>query len=89
LTNTSFHANGKVLLSGEYFVLDGAEAIGLPCKLGQSLTVSTLDTSGLIHWQSKLQDHSSWFEATFQKEDFSILKTNDEKVAEVLQNIGD
>jgi mevalonate kinase len=33
----SFHANGKLLLTAEYFVLDGAWALALPVKLGQTL----------------------------------------------------
>jgi len=35
----SFYGNGKLLLSAEYFVLDGAVALALPTKLGQSLHV--------------------------------------------------
>jgi len=31
-----FHANGKLLLSGEYFVLDGALALAVPTKQGQT-----------------------------------------------------
>ena len=34
-----FRANGKLLLSGEYFVLDGALSLGLPTRLGQRMTV--------------------------------------------------
>ena len=37
-----FHANGKLLLTGEYAVLDGAKAIGLPTKRGQSLQILSL-----------------------------------------------
>ncbi len=36
---TTFRSNGKLLLTAEYLVLDGARAIALPTKLGQSLTV--------------------------------------------------
>ena len=35
----SFSAHGKLLLTGEYLVLKGAIALGLPTRLGQSLTV--------------------------------------------------
>lgn len=87
MTTTSFHANGKLLLSGEYFVLDGAEAIGLPCRLGQSLNVKPLEENGFLHWNSYLDDGQSWFQATFQKADHSIVSTNDTTVAEVLQQM--
>jgi mevalonate kinase len=87
LKSTFFHANGKLLLSGEYVVLDGARSIGLPCKYGQSLEITTLDTEGFIYWESKTIDGDFWFDCTFRKADFSIIKTNDSKIAEVLQNI--
>lgn len=34
-----FHANGKLLLSGEYAVLDGALALAVPARAGQSMEV--------------------------------------------------
>ena len=46
-----FHSKGKLLLTGEYVVLDGAEALALPTKKGQSLTVETNDT-GILKWKS-------------------------------------
>ena len=33
----TFRANGKLLLSGEYFVLDGALSLALPTRFGQRL----------------------------------------------------
>lgn len=87
MTNHSFHANGKLLLSGEYFVLDGAQAIGLPCSYGQNLYISTLGSKNTISWKSKTDDGTIWFEGVFKKNDFSILKTSDRKTSEVLQNI--
>ena len=41
MTQKQFKANGKLLLTGEYFVLDGATALALPTQLGQSMTVTT------------------------------------------------
>ena len=58
----SFYSNGKLLISSEYVVLDGALALALPTKFGQDLTVE----SGLnqeIHWSSYDCDHAIWFEA--------------------------
>ena len=37
--NQIFTANGKLLLSGEYTILDGAYGIGLPARFGQELRV--------------------------------------------------
>ena len=38
-----FHSHGKLLISGEYVVLDGATALALPTKFGQSLEVVEID----------------------------------------------
>ena len=35
-----FHANGKLLISGEYLVLDGALALAVPTRFGQNLQVT-------------------------------------------------
>jgi hypothetical protein len=56
-TVNQFHANGKLLITGEYFILDGAVGLALPTKFGQSLTVDSLTSSeGLeekgILWKS-------------------------------------
>lgn len=55
-----FHAHGKLLLTGEYFVLDGALALALPTKPGQSLQVLE-NQSGNIHWTSYDADGTAWF----------------------------
>ncbi|MEM0993828.1 MAG: GHMP kinase, partial [Bacteroidota bacterium] len=36
---TSYYAHGKLLLTGEYAVLDGAVALAVPSKLGQRLDI--------------------------------------------------
>lgn len=57
-----FYSNGKLLITGEYVVLDGAKALALPTRFGQSLIVE--ETNGnVIHWQSFDSDGSIWFEA--------------------------
>lgn len=57
----SFYSHGKLLISSEYLVLDGALALAIPTKLGQSLTVKENNTSKLT-WKSILHDHTRWFE---------------------------
>ncbi len=59
-----WYAPGKLLLSGEYVVLDGALALALPCRLGQRLTVLPADRPG-IHWTSLDRDGKPWLEASF------------------------
>lgn len=56
-----FYSNGKLLITGEYLVLDGAKALALPTIYGQDLCVSASEIPG-ITWKSF--DHKSqiWFE---------------------------
>lgn len=63
-----FHSNGKLLLTGEYVVLDGAIALAIPTKYGQSLEVTVSEKEG-IHWKSFDENGAVWFE------DFFDLKT--------------
>ncbi len=60
-----FYAPGKLLLSAEYAVLDGALALALPCRLGQQLSVAKSDRPG-IHWTSLDREGKPWLEASFQ-----------------------
>ncbi len=57
----SFYSHGKLLITSEYLVLDGAVSLAIPTKLGQSLTVTKNNTSKL-EWTSVLHDHTPWFE---------------------------
>jgi mevalonate kinase len=59
----TFYSNGKLLITGEYVVLDGAKALALPTKFGQNLTIEASEND-LIHWKSHDHDGSIWFEET-------------------------
>lgn len=61
---TEFYSNGKLLITGEYLVLDGANAFALPTKFGQNLIVEK-GTNQEIKWTSYDADGSIWFEDTF------------------------
>ena len=60
-----FRSNGKLLITGEYVVLDGALALALPTKYGQSLEVETLNEE-IIHWIAYDHLGKIWFEHRFQ-----------------------
>ena len=59
----TFYSHGKLLITGEYVVLDGAKAFALPTKFGQNLIVEEA-TDEHIHWTSYDSDGSIWFEDT-------------------------
>ena len=60
----TFYSHGKLLISAEYAVLDGALALALPTKFGQSLKVET-SSKNTIHWKSISNVGVVWFEAEF------------------------
>lgn len=57
----TFYSNGKLLITGEYLVLDGAKALALPTKFGQNLIVEKSNNQE-IKWTSYDADESSWFD---------------------------
>tara|TARA_B110000483_G_scaffold206747_1_gene251263 strand:- start:907 stop:1815 length:909 start_codon:yes stop_codon:yes gene_type:complete len=60
----TFYSHGKLLISSEYAVLDGALALALPTKFGQSLVVDST-TKNTILWKSISNEGFVWFEAEF------------------------
>jgi len=64
-----FYSNGKLLLTGEYVVLDGALSFALPTKYGQALTIKELD-SPVILWTSLDEKGETWFHTSLQLEFF-------------------
>ena len=75
--NLSFFSSGKLLITSEYAVIDGACALAVPTKLGQSMTVIDNKEPG-IHWIAKDVDGNIWFEDHFHVNDFqSTLQTNE------------
>mgnify|MGYP001387573719 CR=1 FL=1 len=69
-----FKSNGKILLTGEYAVLNGAKSLALPTKLGQSMEVSK-GNENEISWRSHDENEKTWFQAKFEINEgkFSVL----------------
>lgn len=78
-----YHASGKLLLSGEYFVLHGATALALPLKVGQRLKVQEGSGSSILHWQA-LYKGESWFECELSPVNFTVIKSSDPEKASTL-----
>lgn len=86
--HTNYHGNGKLLLSGEYYVLDGALALALPTNVGQKLKVTyTPSEHRVLHWKSYDNDGQVWFEAKFDVETFECLDNYVSQKSLVLQKI--
>lgn len=83
---TSIRANGKLLLTGEYAVLDGALALALPVRYGQALDVVPGE-SGLLRWTSRDEAGQTWFEAAYSLPGLTLLSASDEPTAQRLQQM--
>lgn len=82
----STHPHGKLLLSGEYAVLDGAVALAVPVRFGQSFIVSSGTEPGLV-WNSLDHFDQTWFSARFSLPDLALLESSDEKTAQTLLDL--
>lgn len=85
----SWFANGKVLLTGEYLVMEGASALALPLKLGQYLSVKESKEPFLL-WTAMKPD-GVWFQVKFELPGLKIeCSTNPElgkKLKKILQEV--
>lgn len=84
-----YFGRGKLLLTSEYFVLDGALALALPTKLGQHMEIETTDheDASIFQWVSKNSKGEVWFEAQLSPNKFHVIETNDKPTAIALQTI--
>lgn len=74
----TFYSNGKLLITGEYVVLDGAKALALPTKFGQNLIIEN-GKDHVIQWKSYDSDGSVWFEDVITFESIINKEKFDEK----------
>ncbi len=85
----TFYSNGKLLITGEYVVLDGAKAFALPTKFGQNLIIEE-GKNETIQWKSFDYDGRIWFEdsipftSIIRKERFDDKKSIKNILIEIL-----
>lgn len=83
-----YRSPGKLLISGEYFVLDGALALAVPTRLGQRMSVrAQADRPGTLHWRSFDDEDGCWFEARYALPDLEVIQTTDAAVGQRLQSV--
>jgi mevalonate kinase len=83
-------ARGKLLLTGEYFVLDGARALAVPTRYGQSLraeAASGSNAAAALFWESQGPGGVVWFSAEFALPALDLRKASDASVADTLKSI--
>ncbi|MEM9468892.1 MAG: GYDIA family GHMP kinase, partial [Pseudomonadota bacterium] len=77
-----FSANGKLLLTGEYFILDGAKGLALPTQHGQSMAVTVRDQQDempQLEWMALDGQGKEWFRAQYSLNDFVALNHDSEE----------
>lgn len=72
MSNKETHyAHGKLLLTAEYLILDGAQGIGLPTQPGQYLDIETIEGSGNIEWEAIDSNGEIWLSERFQLQELN------------------
>lgn len=67
--DTHFYGRGKLLITSEYFVLNGAEALAIPTKFGQHLKVRQLQSnSNMLFWVALGSDGNVWLSMCIDRE---------------------
>lgn len=87
-----FYGHGKLLLSAEYFITDGALGIGLPTTVGQGLSVRYRQSyNPKLYWKSLDHKGECWFEESFELWHFSPENLKDSplanKLGKILRNV--
>ena len=80
----TFHANGKLLITGEYLVLQGAKALAVPLNKGQQLTIGHSGLPGL-QWQATTPS-GAWFDVEMDAQ-LNLIHSSDVAKAKTLQHL--
>lgn len=73
----NYRSNGKILITGEYVVLDGAKALAVPTQFGQKMSVYLLNSSNKkIFWNAFNHQFKLWFSCTIDLKKMLILKSS-------------
>ncbi len=83
-----FYGHGKLLLTSEYFVNEGALALALPTSVGQSMKVKYRQSyQPTLNWKSI--DHSGkvWFESDYEFWHFKPIKNQSSPKQDFVQQV--
>lgn len=88
-----FYSHGKILLTGEYAVLEGVKALALPTQKGQSLQVNYTQEQAIV-WRSYAEDKTLWMDCRFNF-DFECVERNNttdqliQQLAKILMHLNE
>ena len=79
-TRSTQRGNGKLLITGEYLVLDGALALALPVPFGQKLEFTYhKEPTDTLRWKSLDHNGMEWVNKTYCKSEDQALASRDEQ----------
>jgi len=81
-----FYSNGKLLITGEYFVLNGALSLALPTLYGQYLEINDND-SNIINWTSYNNNKEIWFKCEIDKDNLDILYSSSKEISRIIKEL--
>ena len=82
----SFESRAKLMISGEYLVLQGALSLAIPLRFGQKMIVTKNEGMSSVKWKSMI-NNDLWFSATLLLPDFRIVNTNRPALSQTLRQI--
>ena len=77
----NYRANGKLLLTSEYAITQGAKGLAIPTTKGQSLRVDSQNIDDAIIWESLAYDGITWFSARLMPGTLEVIESSDADVA--------
>src|SRR3989339_1850288 len=87
MISNEYYSQGKLLITGEYFVLEGSLAFAVPLKLGQNMLVTYLnDNTGELIWETTIKKEF-WFRAIYDLNSLEIKETSELNTAFYLQKL--
>jgi len=84
----AWYAHGKLLITGEYLVMQGTRALAMPVNRGQHLQVvsASAEKAARLLWTASKPD-GLWFQAEYALPALKILNTTDKSLAAKLVKI--
>ncbi|MDB4016108.1 GYDIA family GHMP kinase [Flavobacteriaceae bacterium] len=70
-----FYSPGKLLITAEYLVLDGAKAFALPTQKGQHMQITPIGAP-VLKWKSYTHTQEVWMDVILSVDTFECLETN-------------
>ena len=81
-----FYSNGKILITGEYFVLNGALSLAVPTVYGQYLEINDND-SNIINWSSYNKNKEIWFKCELDKDSLKVKYSSSKEISEIIKEL--